>query len=203
MQLAGQYLGGGFKAGDQLELLGTAWSYLAVATEKFDAPDDFSEWSRRIVERSKLQFDWPQYELIPFNAARRIATTCHEGCVKYGPNNWLKGFPCTDLCNHFMKHMLKWCNGDRKEDHMGHANWGFMTCSHMMLHRPDMTADLLGPCYSITSRLQDILDNHPAHKKPPELNAEFVEREFDSRTDYPIGLKKSSPIDQPKICTVR
>lgn len=212
LQLTGQFLGGGFKTGDQLELLGVAWSYLAVATQRYDAPDDYSSWTENTVVQINLDAGGPQYELIPFHATRRIATTCNEGQIKYGPNNWLKGFTCTSLANHFSKHLLKWCNGDRKEDHLGHANWGFMACSHMYMHRQDMTADLLGPNYSITQRLQDILDAHPAHKKP-ELNTPFITTIPNATYNTAAALTFSKAVEseaaklkemqQPKYCNIK
>lgn len=75
---------------------------------------------------------------------RRLAQTYGEGAIKYGPDNWKKGFPESNLINHAMAHLTKHIEGDRTEDHIAHAVWNLYTLMHFQVTRPDLM-DLSGP----------------------------------------------------------
>ena len=73
--------------------------------------------------------DHARYDLIPRAAMEALARTLKEGADKYGAFNWKKGIPSSDLLNHCLQHLFKWLDGDRSEDHIGHAmcNLAFLT----------------------------------------------------------------------------
>jgi hypothetical protein len=179
IRLTGDFLGGGFKHGDQPELLGDAWAYLAIAVQKHDHNDphhDYNAWNDDLCKKIANGAGIQQYELAPYHAIKRTASTCYEGGIKYGESNWLMGFPVPLLCNHLLSHLVKWCNGDRQEDHFGHGLWGFMAAAHMFKHRPDMCENMLGPKYTVTEQQKEILARHKAHRDsivPATMNATF------------------------------
>lgn len=71
----------------------------------------------------------PRYDLIPFEAFRRLALTYTEGAKKYGDNNWKNGGKdfLQDVPNHIIEHLMQWISGCRSEDHLAHAAWGLFT----------------------------------------------------------------------------
>lgn len=78
----------------------------------------FSTGANRSTDREGMRYD-----LIDATAMRRLAITCNEGAVKYGEDNWLKGFPVNDILNHALAHIFSYLDGDRSEDHLAHAMW--------------------------------------------------------------------------------
>ena len=69
---------------------------------------------------------------------RRVAETCREGAVKYGDYNWEKGMPIADLMNHAIRHIYKYLDGDRSEDHLAHAAWGLLGAMHSEERWPEL-----------------------------------------------------------------
>jgi hypothetical protein len=84
-----------------------------------------------------------RYDLISPIGMRRLAATYHEGAVKYGDGNWLKGMPSGDLLNHLLKHIEQWRRGDASEDHLAHAAWNLFALMHFEETRPE----LMESCY--------------------------------------------------------
>lgn len=88
--------------------------------------------------------DSVRYDLISPIALRRLAETYAEGAKKYGPNNWLKGIPVSDLLNHALRHINLWMSDDCTEDHLAHAVWNLCSIMHFEETRPDLF-DVAGP----------------------------------------------------------
>lgn len=78
-----------------------------------------------------------RYDLITPVGLRRLAETYKEGSVKYGDNNWQKGFPASDVMNHAMRHIMLWLDGDKTEDHLAHAAWNLLTIMHFEERKPE------------------------------------------------------------------
>jgi len=74
--------------------------------------------------------DRARYDLIPFAAMEALARTLKEGSDKYGESNWKQGLPASDLLNHCLQHIFKWLDGDRSEDHIGHAMCNLAFLAH-------------------------------------------------------------------------
>ena len=74
----------------------------------------------------------------PWRGIGGYARAMAEGAAKYGEGNWLKGFPVRDLINHAIRHVYLWLDGDRTEDHLGHAVWNAMTAIHFDAKRPEL-----------------------------------------------------------------
>jgi hypothetical protein len=53
-----------------------------------------------------------------------------HGAEKYGEGNWLRGMPVKFLLNHALGHIFQYLDGDRSEDHLGHAAANLMMACH-------------------------------------------------------------------------
>jgi len=82
--------------------------------------------------------DSVRYDLISPIGIRRLAETYAEGAIKYGPGNWLKGIPTSDLFNHAVRHLYLWLAGDTSEDHLAHAAWNIFAIMHFEETRPEL-----------------------------------------------------------------
>ncbi len=130
------------------EHLERGWWNLAVAIQKLDCPPQ--EYVRL---KEILKIDMGEKHL-PFYALKRLASTLNEGALKYGEENWHRGFQVKGLCNNALKHMIRWTNGTSDEDDLGHAMWGFMTAVHNWhVRHPDLCQLLLEDNYKITLEL--------------------------------------------------
>lgn len=99
----------------------------------------FASGAVRSSDAANVRFD-----LITPVGLRRLAETYKEGSVKYGDNNWQKGFPVSDIMNHAIRHMYLWLDGDKTEDHLAHATWNLMTIMHFEERNPE--------CIDVASR---------------------------------------------------
>ena len=57
-----------------------------------------------------------RFDLITPIGLRRLAETCAEGAAKYGPFNWTRGIPASEMLNHAIRHIYLWLQGDAEED---------------------------------------------------------------------------------------
>lgn len=83
-----------------------------------------------------------RYDLITPIGLRRLAETCAEGAEKYGDYNWEKGMPISDLANHAIRHLYKFLEGDRSEDHLAHAAWNCLAACHSQEAWPELNSGL-------------------------------------------------------------
>jgi hypothetical protein len=60
-------------------------------------------------------------------AMRRIGETYGEGSLKYGDDNWKKGFPRSVMISHCLEHIRLYMAGNTDEDHLAHAAWNLMS----------------------------------------------------------------------------
>lgn len=68
---------------------------------------------------------------IPFEGLEAIGRIFEEGRLKYGLGNWKKavgdkGFQ-EERCNHAIRHLMLWANGDRSEAHLAKVAWFCVT----------------------------------------------------------------------------
>lgn len=93
----------------------------------------FSTGAKRGTEHADCDLS-----LIPPEAIRAWGRAFAEGKKKYGAHNWLKGFPQMSVINHALQHIFSYLEGDRTEDHLGHALWNIGTAIHQDKFRPDL-----------------------------------------------------------------
>lgn len=61
-----------------------------------------------------------RYDLVPPIGMQQVAVAMAEGAKRYGDLNW-HGLPVSNCTNHALKHIYQWIDGNRDEDHLGHA----------------------------------------------------------------------------------
>jgi hypothetical protein len=83
-----------------------------------------------------------QYNLLPINGLKSLAATYKEGSIKYSAYNWEKGINVSDLLNHSILHIFNYFAGDRSENHLGHASWGFQASIHSYLQWSELNQNL-------------------------------------------------------------
>lgn len=90
--------------------------------------------------RAAAHSEQVRYDLLLSNdvAMRRLAETFAEGFKKYGPDNWKRGFPVSELWAHAFIHLIKWIAGDKSEDHLAHACWNFMAIMWQEENKPEL-----------------------------------------------------------------
>lgn len=88
------------------------------------------------AKRSKVK---PPYYLITQTFLERIAIVLEKGLKSYGANNWTKGDEvfAVDTMNHLFEHVTKFLNGDRSEDHLGHAACNLMFLDTFYREHPE------------------------------------------------------------------
>ncbi len=69
-----------------------------------------------------------RYDLLPPEAIYRLAVHFANGAVKYGDRNWEKGQPLSRYLDSAMRHLFKYLEGSRVEDHLAAAAWNALCC---------------------------------------------------------------------------
>ncbi|MDO4588175.1 MAG: DUF5664 domain-containing protein [Planctomycetia bacterium] len=89
--------------------------------------------------------DKPRPELISPFATDRLAQWLRLGAEKYAPRNWEKGIPISRCFGALHRHLMRYQEGDRSEDHLAAAYCNLMFCLHFeeMVKRGVLPASLL------------------------------------------------------------
>jgi hypothetical protein len=74
--------------------------------------------------------DKPRPELVSPFALERLAQLYAEGANKYADRNWEKGMPYTRVIASLERHILKYKQGLRDEDHLAAAAWNVFALMH-------------------------------------------------------------------------
>lgn len=64
-----------------------------------------------------------RYDLLPMEALRRLALQYERGAAEYGDENWRKGYPTRTCVASAMRHLCKYMQGHRDEDHLAAVMW--------------------------------------------------------------------------------
>jgi hypothetical protein len=70
------------------------------------------------------------YELVSPFALDRIAVWYELGARKYADRNWEKGIPFGRLIQSAFRHLIRWMQGRRDEDHLAAVCWNVMAMMH-------------------------------------------------------------------------
>lgn len=82
---------------------------------------DFGTGAVRDTQEGKGRFD-----LIPCEAMSRLAKHFECGANKYGIDNWRKGIPLNRYLDSAFRHLYKFMDGQRDEDHATAAVWNIL-----------------------------------------------------------------------------
>jgi hypothetical protein len=72
-----------------------------------------------------------RYDLISPLFLKRLAKHFENGAKKYGDRNWEKGIPLSSYLDSAMRHLGKYLEGLRDEDHLAAAAWNINCLIHM------------------------------------------------------------------------
>jgi hypothetical protein len=92
-----------------------------------------------------------RYDLIPYDALRRLALIYEHGAVKYGEGNWMKGIPVSSFIDSAMRHLQKFSAGLEDEDHPAQAVWNIFAAMWTIdqIRQGKLSADLDNRAYKI------------------------------------------------------
>ena len=72
-----------------------------------------------------------RYDLISPIMMERIAGLLERGAIKYNDRNWEKGMPLSVYMDSGMRHLFKFLEGHRDEDHLVAAIWNLQALLHI------------------------------------------------------------------------
>ena len=64
-----------------------------------------------------------RFDLLPMCVLMRLARHYEAGAIKYQPRNWEKGIPCSSFADSALRHICKYMDGWKDEDHLIAAIW--------------------------------------------------------------------------------
>ena len=94
---------------------------------------EFESGAVRDMSSGKGRFD-----LLPMCVLLRLAKHYEKGLDKYGERNWEKGIPCHSYIDSAFRHLVKYTDGYRDEDHLIAAIWNLCCLAWNEEHRPDL-----------------------------------------------------------------
>lgn len=71
-----------------------------------------------------------RYDLLSPLALRRLVTHLENGAKKYGDRNWEKGQPQSRYLDSALRHLFRYLEGLRDEDHLAAAAWNVQAMIH-------------------------------------------------------------------------
>lgn len=85
-----------------------------------------------------------RYDLLPMHALERLAKVYEGGALKYGEENWRKGIPLRRFLDSALRHLCKFAQGQRDEDHAAMAAWNILSLieTEFVIGRGLLPADL-------------------------------------------------------------
>ena len=89
----------------------------------------FKSGAHRDMSSGKGRFD-----LLSPISLTRLARHFENGAVKYGDRNWEKGLPMSSFFDSAVRHMYKYLEGHKDEDHLAAAMWNV----HCLIHTEEM-----------------------------------------------------------------
>jgi len=99
----------------------------------------FSTGSRRDIATGK-----GRYDLVSPIMMERLAGLLERGADKYDDRNWEKGMPLSVYMDSGLRHIYKFLEGHKDEDHLIAAIWNFQALLHIeeMIKRGKISKDL-------------------------------------------------------------
>ena len=77
-------------------------------------------------------------DLLPACALLRLAKHYEAGAKKYGDRNWEKGQPTSVLMDSALRHLFKYLDGWKDEDHLSAATWNILGAMWMEEKHPEL-----------------------------------------------------------------
>jgi len=86
-----------------------------------------------------------RYDLIAPTGLKRLALVYERGAINHpeeGGKNWQKGIPYSRLVSSALRHIGQFQDGQKNEDHLGHAIWNLIAIIHFEEKGPNNLNDL-------------------------------------------------------------
>lgn len=130
--------------------------------------DDDSEHLNHAIQNIIYACGWDSESPSISNAMMRLARHYENGATKYADRNWEKGLPISRCFDSGVRHMQRYIDGDRSEDHLAAAIWNFLAILHYKEYKFywDNTTvnDLTMPWRTtVKQALEDWLDNQKSY----------------------------------------
>lgn len=93
----------------------------------------FNTGAVRDLQEGKGRFD-----LLPMCVLMRLAKHYEKGAVKYGVRNWEKGIPAHSYVDSAFRHLVKYVDGWKDEDHLIAAIWNLCGLAWTEEKAPEM-----------------------------------------------------------------
>lgn len=102
--------------------------------------EEFSTGSKRDSREGK-----GRYDLLSPLALARLAKHFENGAKKYGDRNWERGQPQSRYLDSALRHLFRYLEGLRDEDHLSAAAWNVLAMIHQeeAIARGNLTPELL------------------------------------------------------------
>lgn len=94
---------------------------------------EFGSGAVRDMHEGKGRFD-----LLPMCVLMRLARHYEAGSKKYGDRNWEKGIPCHSFADSAMRHLVKYMDGWKDEDHLIAAIWNLCGLAWTEEKKPEL-----------------------------------------------------------------
>ena len=94
--------------------------------------------ARRSADAEHLRYD----PITPVGLEAVARAAC-DGVHKYGDFNWERCMAASVLLNHALRHIYLFLQGDRSEDHLGHAGWNVLGAIHSVEMWPELNEGTL------------------------------------------------------------
>jgi hypothetical protein len=79
-----------------------------------------------------------RFDLLPMCVLLRLAKHFEAGCLKYGARNWEKGIPCHSFADSAFRHLVKYMDGYKEEDHLIAAVWNLCCLAWTEEKKPEL-----------------------------------------------------------------
>ena len=109
-------------------------------TKDSGSRSQFSTGSQRDIVKGK-----GRYDLISPIMIERLAKLLQRGAEKYEDRNWEKGMTLSVYMDSAMRHLFKFLEGHKDEDHLIASIWNLQALLHIeeMVKRGKLSVDLL------------------------------------------------------------
>lgn len=77
-------------------------------------------------------------DLLPMCVMLRLSKHYEAGASKYKERNWEQGIPCHSFADSALRHMFKYMDGQKDEDHLIAAIWNLCGLAWTEEKRPEM-----------------------------------------------------------------
>jgi hypothetical protein len=79
----------------------------------------------------------PLMELLPLDLLMRVSEWYTLGATKYGDNNWRKGQNVSACVGSLLRHLTKYCLGQKDEDHLSAIVFNALSIMNVEMYHSD------------------------------------------------------------------